>query len=105
MHEQLKLPCIFGCRDAKDEINHYFLCSPLWWIASEALSVEAPLDLATRLCLRNPTPCTARLLALTFMLYHHVKSRAKDLGGANHVGSIVLQRIAFESARTFVNHV
>ncbi len=105
MHEQMLLPCILGCTDCRDEINHYFLCSPLWQIASEALQVEAPLDLATRLCLVSPTPCTVRLLALTFVLYHYAKTRAKELGGATVVGSCVVQRIAFEAACTFVSHV
>ena len=105
MHEQMLLPCIFGCTGGRDEVNHYFLCSPLWQIASEALQIEAPLDLATRLCLVTPTPSTVRLLALTFVLYHYAKTRAKELGGATVVGSRDVQRITFEAARTFLSHV
>ena len=105
MHEQVPLPCIFGCTDSSDEITHYFLCSALWQIASQSLGVEAPLDLATRLCLKDPTPCTARVLALTFSLYHYAKSRAKELGGAVVIGSCKVQRIAFEAARALAGHV
>ena len=105
MHEPDRLGCIFGCREQHDEIGHYFLCSPLWQIAGEALGVQAPLDLTSRLCLCSPTPIQARLLALVFQLYHHTKSVAKEQGGAHTLGSRHVQRIAFESARTFVNHV
>ena len=105
MHEQIRLTCIFGCREQPDEINHYFVCSPLWQIASQSLQVEAPLDLAQRLCIDKPTPDTARLLALVFALYHFSKTRAKELGGAPAVGPNAVQRIAFEAARALKNHV
>ncbi len=105
MHEHVKLACIFGCRDQHDEINHYFLCSPLWQIASQSLQVEAPLGLAQRLCIDKPSPDTARLMALVFSLYHFSKTRAKDLGGAPIIGPNAVQRIAFEAARALKNHV
>ena len=105
MHEQIRLTCIFGCREQPDEINHYFVCSPLWQIASQSLQVEAPLDLAQRLCIDKPTPDTARLLALVFALYHFTKTRAKELGGAPAVGPNAVQKIAFEVARALKNHV
>ena len=105
MHEPTRLSCIFGCREQPDEINHYFLCSPLWQIASHSLQVEAPLSLARRLCLEEPTPDTARLLALVFALYHFSKTRAKELGGAPVLGPNAVQRIAFEAARSLKNHV
>ena len=105
MREQDLLPCVFGCSGANDEINHYLVCSPLWQIASGALRIEAPLDIATRLCLLNPTPDAARLLALTFSLYHHAKSRAKELGGATVIGSCTVQRLTYEAACALINHV
>ncbi len=105
MHEHTKLPCIFGCREQPDEINHHFLCSPLWQIASQSLQIEAPLGLAQRLCTERPTPDTARLLALVFSLYHFAKSRAKELGGATSVGPNAVQKFAFEAARALKNHV
>ena len=97
MHEHDRLACIFGCRDQPDEIRHYFTCSPLWQIAGEALHVEAPLHLAQRLCIDNPTPESARLLALVFALYHFTKVRAKELNA--------VQNIAFEAARALKSHV
>ncbi len=105
MHEPEKLPCIFGCGDGLDEINHYFLCSPLWQIASRAMQIEAPLDLARRLCTVSPTPESVRLLALVFSLYHFSKHRAKDLGGALPIGPCTVQRIAFEASHALVKHV
>ena len=105
MHERDKLPCIFGCNGESDDIRHYLLCSPLWQIAGESLGTEPPLDLGSRLCACDPNPEKARLLALVFQLYHHTKARTKELGGFRNVGSRHVQRIAFEAARTFVNHV
>ncbi len=105
MHEQELLPCIYGCSGANDELNHYFLCAPLWQIASQALHVEAPLGLSQRLCLEGPTPDTARLLALVFSLYHFSKSRAKELGGATKLGPNAVQRLAFEAALSLSSHV
>ena len=105
MHEPICLSCIFGCRNEPDEINHYFLCSPLWQIASQSLQVQAPLDLAQRLCIEKPTPDTARMLALVFSLYHFTKTRAKELGGAPVLGPNAAQRIAFEAARALKDHV
>ncbi len=105
MHEHDRLACIFGCRNQPDEINHYFFCTSLWQIASQSLRVETPLGLAQRLCIAEPTPDTARLLALVFSLYHFCKTRAKDLGGAPYLGPNVVQNLAFEAARALRNHV
>ncbi len=105
MHEAETLLCLFGCAGEKDEIHHYLLCSPLWQIAAEVMKVEFPLDLGSRLCVVDPSPERAQLLALVFQLYHHVKTRTKELGGFASVGSRHVQRMAFEAARTFVHRV
>ncbi len=105
MHEHERLSCIFGCREQPDEINHYFLCSPLWQIAGQSLQVQAPLCLAQRLCIELPTPESARLLALVFALYHFCKTRAKELGGAPVIGPNAVQRIAFEAAIALEDNV
>ncbi len=105
MHEQEVLPCIFGCRSETDVLGHYLMCTPLWLICSRALSVEAPLHLGERICVMNPSVETLQLLALCFQVYHYTKSRAKELGGFHAIGSNHAQTIAFESARTFRNHV
>ena len=105
MHEPVTLPCLFGCAGERDDILHYLLCSPLWQIAGEALRVEPPLDLGSRLCVVSPTPERAQLLALVFQLYHHVKARTKIEGGFSCFGSRNVQRLAFEVARTFCHRV
>ncbi len=105
MHEPDKLPCIFGCRDAPDDLRHYILCSPLWQICSQVLGVEAPLQIGERVCVVCPSPERVQLLALCFQVYHYAKTRAKELGGYQTVGSHTVQTIAFESAHTFLHHV
>ena len=32
MHEAAELPCISGCQDCKDDLEHYLVCDPLWTI-------------------------------------------------------------------------
>ena len=103
MHEAESLPCLFGCAGERGEINHDPLCSPLWQIAAEVLKVESPIELGSRLCVVDPSPERARLLALVFQLYHHAKTRTKEMGGFTSVGSRHVQRMAFEAARTFVH--
>ena len=105
MHEDVLLPCIFGCRGAQDSLNHYLVCSPLWQIASASLCCEAPLHIGPRIGIIDPTPQRLQLLSLCFCIYHYTKSRAKELGGAPVLGSNRIQDIASESARTFLNHV
>jgi len=38
-NENNKLPCIFGCTDAKDELQHYLCCPPMWTIAASSASL------------------------------------------------------------------
>jgi hypothetical protein len=106
MGEVTKLPCIFGCRLELDCQNHYIACSSLWQIAAAAMGLEAPLSLSARLCLSNPSPQSMQMLALVFMVYHYTKSRIKDMHGIQAgVDSNIVQRIAFESSRTFLSHI
>ncbi len=62
-------------------------------------------DLGSRRCVVDPSPERAQLLALVFQLYHHAKTRTKELGGFSTVGSRHVLRIAYEAARTFVHRV
>ena len=105
MSESDKLPCIFGCRHEQDKQNHYLLCAPLWYIVRQAMEIDVPLSIPERLGLVNPTPENLQLLALAFQLYHHAKSRAKELGGFRKVGSQCIQRLTSEASRAFVNHI
>ena len=105
MHEPCKLPCIFGCTGEKDQLTHYLFCFSLWHICSSVLGIEAPWDITMRLGISSPTPERAKLLALAFMVYHNSKTRAKELGGTLLIGSNHVQRIASESALSFVRHL
>jgi len=75
MHEDIALPCIFGC-DASDTLSHYICCDPLWTavISSSYKNVEllncSPL---VRLCLETPSVESARLIAIAFSCYHSLK--------------------------------
>ena len=105
MHEPTKLPCIFGCHGEQDLLTHYLLCFPLWHISGSAIGIQAPWLLGERIGVINPSPETALLLALAFMVYHNSKSRLRELGGLEVVDFNHVQRIAVESARTFVSHL
>ena len=105
MHEPVLLPCVFGCSGECDIIGHYLLCSPLWQICSQVLSIEAPLGLGERICVVNPSVERLQLVALCYQVYHYTKTRIKELGGYHSLGSNRAQLIAAESAKTFVNHV
>ena len=82
MHEEERLPCIFGCADCDDELAHYICCDPLWTaaISNSYSSVEllhrSPLE---RLCLIDPHVEDACLLALTFNCYHAVKLANREI--------------------------
>ncbi len=105
MHEPVKHSCLLGCAHANDDIRHYLLCSPLWQIAGQALGAEPPLDLAARLCLVEPCTERARLLALTFQLYHFGKAQVKAFGGPQFCGSNHVQSLLVEASRALKNHV
>ena len=74
MHEIHPLPCIFGCLDCVDNLEHYMLCPILWNISCEIYSGEDSLVLEERLCLRNPTIIKLARLAITCDIYHTVKN-------------------------------
>lgn len=43
MHEALELPCIFGCHDCEDDLDHYLCCDPLWTIVGSCSSGQSEL--------------------------------------------------------------
>ena len=105
MHEQTTLPCIFGCQGETDAILHYLLCSPLWLICSESLGVESQWNLMSRICVCNPLPESAQLLSLVFLVYHHTRSRLKEIGDFECIPCIRIQSIASEAARELKHHI
>ena len=100
MHEPIKRSCIFGCHSEWDDLFHYLECPALWGISCDALGIEVPLNFSRRLGVVNPTVDSCRALALTFMIYHYTKNEASLLDSPAKC-----QRAAFESAKTFLNHL
>ena len=75
MHEPIKWPCIFGCTDCLDEIQHYLFCPILWQLGREALSIsEHHFCLGHRLCFIDCSLDKLRLLAYVHLLYHALKN-------------------------------
>ena len=75
MHESVKWPCIFGCTDCLDNIQHYLCCPILWQLSREALSLsEEHFSIWHRLCLIDCSKDKLRLLAYSHLLYHAVKN-------------------------------
>ena len=76
MNETPKLPCIFGCEDCQDKLEHYINCPTLWSIIQGATQWPFGLiDLSTptRLCLANPSFDHLNALGYACWLYHGLK--------------------------------
>ena len=77
MHDGPPWPCIFGCQDARDELNHYLLCPVLWQLVREQIGPVDSLTVGDRLCLAAATPPSRlrlRQLALAHLTYHSCRS-------------------------------
>ena len=101
MHNEVIWPCIFGCTDARDELNHYLRCPILWCIARDSLGVrEDSIQVGHRLGLSEPSAVKFNLLAFCHSLYHSIKNDCAciDTQGMIRDGMIV-QRRAGEIAR------
>ena len=75
-HEDVLLPCIFGCSDQKDCLEHYLVCDPMWTCAVTASSLPTSflsLSPIERLCIFNPGPLGLKLLGLVYRGYHTLK--------------------------------
>ena len=103
MHEQKRLTCLFGCKDAEDELLHYIYCAPLWLIASEAFGCSSSLSVDERLCFADVTPQTVHIHAVAFQVYHFLKSKlAADAdGGLVQPAPQYAQQVAVECSLTF----
>ena len=70
-HELHSWPCIFGCSDREDSLQHYLNCSHFW---SGVCSREwAHVDPAVRLGLERPTGLRLRLVIVASRVYHTIK--------------------------------
>ena len=103
MSETELRPCLLGCTDCADNINHYIQCSPLWQIASKALGIVDPFDFNMRLCLDQPSPGHAQLLALVYTLYHvaHNSFSRDDV----RPSPLATQKNLVEASRAYGQHI
>ena len=77
MHDGPPWPCIFGCLDARDEMNHYLQCPILWQLVREQIGPVDTITVGDRLCLSAANPPTRQLLrqlALAHLTYHSCRS-------------------------------
>ena len=87
-HEELKLPCIWGCRcffqceeDARDELAHYLECPIFWAFLDSCLRV--PLSMCflpadVRACLHTPSRNDFKRIVVAFRSYHAIRSNHRD---------------------------
>ena len=72
-HEDVLLPCLLGCPDKPDDLQHYIHCPHIWditRIAFPSLNLASPLD---RLCIGTTCTVSLRVLAACFQAYHALK--------------------------------
>ena len=81
MHESFQLPCIFGCPDCTDDLDHYLCCDPLWTAVISCSYGQSELLQAgpsTKLGLVESPRLWWQLIAIAFSCYHAVKMSHKD---------------------------
>ena len=72
-HEDVQLPCLFGCPGEQDDLRHYMRCNRLWRAIRVHTSVSQDLSAIRRLALLEPSPARLKLVAVAFSVYHAVK--------------------------------
>ena len=75
MHDELRLPCIFGCEGCMDSLDHYLYCDPLWSAVISCSFRRTELLLAdpiTRLGLGGSKEWW-QMLSVAFSCYHALK--------------------------------
>ena len=80
-HEAVSWPCIWGCEDKKDELEHYICCTH-FWSGILAVTRNDPalihVDSLCKLCLVNPSSLWASLMAVGYQTYHACKLGHRD---------------------------
>ena len=74
MHENIRLPCIFGCSDEQDELLHYMFCPYLWQFVADIFKVDISAHITHRLLLVDPNPIALKCLACAHSIYHSCKN-------------------------------
>ena len=81
-HEDIRLPCIFGCQDCKDSLAHYLECDILWTtiICTYGLDTSwLKASASQRLGLTNPSKTSLTLIAVASRSYHAIKMGNKEV--------------------------
>lgn len=73
MHEPVKLQCIFGCRHAKDKLEHYLDCHFRWSSIDEVFGKMIDRLPAGRVNFLHPSPDKVIIISCTFEVYHALK--------------------------------
>jgi len=80
MHEPQLLPCIFGCPNCEDSLDHYLCCDPLWTAVISCSFKYAELLQAgpfSKLGLGGSS-AWLQMLAIAFSCYHAIKMSHRD---------------------------
>ena len=81
-HETVRLPCVFGCLDCKDNLSHYLKCEPFWTIIISSLNMHQSwlqCTPAAKLCLTHISPQNLFLMGIAFKTYHALRIDFEDL--------------------------
>ncbi len=73
MHETIKLPCVFGCFNENDDVNHYLDCPFLVSTIHEFTQMPLGRNRIYRLALAEPTPQSVIQCAIMYHIYHTAK--------------------------------
>ena len=76
MQEPVRLPCLLGCTDAKDSLQHYLSCPRIFSIAKFIIPETSELPLV-RCGLCMPNKVSLLICATTFTAYHAVKAEIR----------------------------
>jgi hypothetical protein len=75
-HEGVLLPCVFGCSNCADSLDHYLVCSHLFalWSFSIAFTSAEPL---VRWGLMHTTKLQCEIIACIFSGYHAIRKELR----------------------------
>ncbi len=76
MHEEVILPCLFGCSGKNDVLNHYLQCPHLFALCNYLFKVDScPL---IRIGFKNPSIHNLKVTACVFTAYHVMKAQVRN---------------------------
>ena len=85
-HEAKLLPCLFGCQDCKDNLEHYLMCPHVYALTSYLTEGVSDLPLI-RWGLQYPSKINHAVISCIFSGYHAVRSdlRANPVFIEHHI--------------------